>query len=116
MKITALKKSALWYVNSRTCSTIDDILSPDGHSVHTNIEKLKIFNQFFSSVFTEKDLSHILAYDLDPVPSLIIVSLSFKLVFKKLKELTSSSKSPGPEGRPVAVLKVVAAQICSLYT
>ena len=66
------------YVNSRlkTHSTIDDILCPDGHSVHNDTKKVILFNQFFSSVFTKEDLSHIPELNIDPVPPLNTVSLS----------------------------------------
>jgi len=47
------------YVNSRlqTRSTIDDLLSPDGHSVHTDIEKAELFNQFFHLFLLRKTSS-----------------------------------------------------------
>jgi len=66
-------KSFRRYVNSRlkTRSTIDDLLSSDGHSVHTDIKKAELFNQLFHQFFTEEDLSHILELVITPVPCLI---------------------------------------------
>jgi len=47
-----------------------------------------------------------------PVPPLDTITLSPELVFNKLKEL-NPSKSPGPEGWPIAVLREVADKICT---
>ena len=39
-------------------STIDDLLSTDGHSVHTDIEEAKLFINF-SSAFTEEHCKNV---------------------------------------------------------
>ena len=53
---------AFWkYINSRlkVHPTIDDLQCPNGSTAHTDKDKAEALNNFFTSVFTQEDLSSI---------------------------------------------------------
>jgi len=69
---------AFWrYVNSRfkVPPTINDLQHPDGSTAHTDRDKAETLNHFFTSVFTQKNLSLIPSFTLDhTVPTLHTVT------------------------------------------
>ena len=106
---------AFWrYVNSRlkVHPTINDLQHPDGSTAHTDSDKADKFNHFFTSVFTQENLSLIPSFTLDhTMPSLHTVSISPNIVYKKLLDI-NTNKSPGPEGWPLLALKETTEWIC----
>ena len=115
--IKKLKKDpkAFWrYANSKlkTRSKIADLLKSDGTLTQTEEEKAQVLNDFFSSVFTEEDLSNIPTledrYSNDPISDIHITP---EMVLKNLKKL-KIHKSAGPDGIHPRCLKETAEALC----
>jgi len=114
--VKKLKKNpkAFWsYANSRlkTRTRIDELEREDGTRACTSEDVVEVLNQFFSSVFTQEDLSTIPT--LDPKyhgPPLEDIEITPDMILKKLQRL-KVSKSPGPDGFHPRVLKETAVQI-----
>ena len=106
---------AFWkYINSRlkVRPTIDDLQCPDGSTAHTDKDKAEALNNFFTSIFTQENLSSIPSFTLDTtVPLLQLVTVSPHIVYKRLLDI-NPGKSPGPEGWPLIALRETAEQIC----
>ena len=102
------------YVNSRLRSqpVVDILKKSDDSIVFTDKDKSKLFNDFFTSVFTHEDTSSIPSFSLDrEIPILIFITVTPSIVYDKLRNL-KSDKSPGPEGWPVLALKETAKELC----
>ena len=70
-------------------------------------EKAEVLNQFFTSVFTHKNLSVISSFTLDhAVPSLHTVKISPNIVHKKLLDI-----KPKPEPIMLSVLPIIPSRI-----
>ena len=106
---------AFWkYSKSRlkTHPTINGLISSDGNIVHCDASKVEIFNNFFTSVFTNENISSLPAFNLDmAVPALSDIVITPDRVLEKLK-LIQTCKSPGPDGWPPRVIKECADMIC----
>ena len=78
-----------------------------------------MFNDFFTSVFTEEDSTSIPQYQLDSCNSILTeITITPAMVLDKLKQL-NPTKSPGPEGWPLFCLKESAGELCiplSIYS
>ena len=100
------------YVNSclKSCSVIDSLRKSDDSITNSDEEKAKLFNEFFTSVFTHKDTSFIPTFQLNKeVPVLDSITTS-SIIYNKLKNL-KHNKSSGPEGWPVLALKEAAQEL-----
>ena len=115
--IKNLKKDpkAFWrYANSKlkTRSKVSQLFKEDGTITENDNEKAQVLNTFFSSVFTEEDISEIPSlgkrYKNDPLGHLHITPA---MVLKKLNKL-KVNKSAGPDGIHPRVLKETAESIC----
>ena len=116
--IKKLKKDpkAFWrYANSKlkTKSRLSRLKKEDGTLTETQDEQAQVLNDFFSSVFTEEDLSSIPnledRYQNDPLGNIHITPA---MVLKKLNKL-KVHKSAGPDGIHPRVLKETADAICT---
>ena len=107
---------AFWkYIISRlkVRPTIDDLQCPDGSTAHTDKDKAEALSNFFTSIFTQENLSSIPSFTLDTtVPLLQTVTISPNTVYKKLLDI-NPGKSQGSEGWPLLALKETAEQICT---
>ena len=110
------------YVNSRLRSrpVVDILKKSDGSIVSTDKDKSKLFNDFFTSVFTHEDTSSMPSFSLDrEAPILNSITVTPSIVYDKLRNI-KSDKSPGPEGWPVLALKETARELslplCILFT
>ena len=87
---------------------IDSLKKSDDFITNSDEEKAKIFNDYFTSVFTHEDTSFIPIFQLNKdVPVLDSITASPSIVYNKFKNL----KSPGPEGWPVVALKEVVQEL-----
>ena len=109
------KPKPFWqYVNSRikTRPSIDELCCFDGSTTSSHPEMAKLFNDYFSSVFTHEDTYSIptLQSDDQPPP---IHTFQFTPV-SVLNKITNmkSGKSPGPDGCPTQIIKLMAESIC----
>ena len=106
-----IKPKAFWqYVNTRikTRPIIDELCRPDNTTTSCPEEMAKLFNNYFSSVFTQEDLSSTLPLQLnDQAPPIATFSIPSQSVFYKLTSL-KGGKSPGPDGWPTHLLKLMA--------
>ena len=85
---------------------------PDGSTAHTDKDKADALNNFFTSIFTQENLSSIPSFTLDTtVPLLQSVTVSHHIVYKKLLDI-NPGKSSGPEGWSLIALREAAEQIC----
>ena len=101
------------YINSRlkVRPTIDDLQCPDGSKAHTDGDKADTLNKYFTSIFTQENLSTIPSFTLDvSVPPLQTVTITPYIVYKKLVCI-NTSKSPGPDGWPLLAFRETAEQI-----
>ena len=110
------------YVNSRLRSrpAVDILKKSDGSIVSTDKDKSKLFNDFFTSVFTHEDTSSMPSFSLDrEAPILNSITVTPSIIYDKLRNI-KSDKSPGPEGWPVLALKETARELslpfCILFT
>ena len=107
---------AFWkYSKSRlkTYSTINALINPDGNVVHGDALKVEIFNNFFTSVFTNENISSLPTFTLDTtVPILSDVDITPHMVLEKLRAI-HAYKSPGPDGWPTKIIKECADTICT---
>ena len=106
---------AFWrYANSKikTRSKISHLTKEDGSLTQTYEEQAQVLNMFFSSVFTEEDLSQIPILENrqenDPMANIHITP---EMVLKKLKAL-KNTKSAGPDKIHPRILKETAEVIC----
>ena len=97
---------------SKIHPTIDDLQCPDGSTSHIDRDKADTLNKYFTSVFTQENLSTIPSFTLGvSVPPLQTVTITPHIVYKKLVDI-NTSKSPGPNGWPLLALRETAEQIC----
>ena len=106
------------YVNTRLKSrpVIDSLKKSDDTVVYSDEDKSQLFNQFFTSVFTQEDTNSVPSFHLNrDVPVLDSVTISPTIVYNKLCKL-KPDKSPGPEGWPVLALKETAQELSLLLS
>ena len=95
----------------RSRPVINSLKKADGSTVYSDEGKSKMFNEFFTSVFTHEDTSSIPSFHLNrSVLVLDTITISPSTVYTKLINL-KPDKSPGPEGRPVLALKETAQEL-----
>jgi len=103
------------YTKSRlnTNISINDIHGPDDVFVNNDLDKAKLFNNYFCSVFTNEDPHSIIPPFTLPmtVTPCVSIDITPDMVLNKLLNL-NISKSAGPDGWPPIVLKEVAHEIC----
>ena len=99
-------KSFYAYVSSVTKprEKIGNLLKDDGSLTKDNQEKADIFNTFFSSVFTQENLSNIPNFESRTSTTISNVEISLQDMKDKLESL-NACKSPGPDGIHPRVLK-----------
>ena len=83
---------------------IGNLLKEDGSLTKDNQEKADIFNNFFSSVFTQENLNNMPTFEARTPNTISKVEISLQDMKDKLKSL-NASKSPGPDGIHPRVLK-----------
>lgn len=109
------RPKAFWnYANSRlnTRSKMADLRKVDGDLETDSVEKAKILNCFFSSVFTVEDTSDIPAFEVRYIgPLLEDIHFSNLTVFSKLASLKITS-SPGPDLLHSRILHDAAESLC----
>jgi len=109
-----LKLFGNYYINSRikTCPSIDELCCSDSSIASSHPEMPKLFNDYFSSVFTHEDTNSIptLQSD-DQSPPIHTFQFTPVSVFNKITNL-KSGKSPGPDGWPTQITKLMAESIC----
>ena len=70
----------------KTYSTINALINPNGNVVHGDALKVEIFNNFFTSVFTNESISSLRTFTLDKtVPILSDVDITPHMVLEKTK-------------------------------
>ncbi len=115
--IKKLKKDpkAFWqYANSKlkTRSKISQLSRKDCTLTQTVEQQAQVLNEFFTSVFTEEELSQIPnlenIYQNDQLEN---INITAEMVIKKLETL-KNSKSAGPDGIHPRILKETAEAIC----
>ena len=105
---TASNPKAFWqHVNSRmkTRPVISELLCSDGSLVDSDSEMATLFNDYFSSVFTGEDANTIPTTDASGTPPITnSIDIIPAIILSKITSL-QSSKSPGPDGWPIQVIK-----------
>jgi len=115
------KPKAFWqYINLRikTCPSIDELCCSDGSITSSHPEMAKLFNDYFSSVFTHEDTNPIPTLKSDDQPPPIhTFQFTPVTVFNKITNL-KSGKSPGPDGWPTQIIKLMALFVflCPFYS
>ena len=102
------------YINSKikVKTGIASLTTSNGDSATTPLQKSKLLNSYFSSVFTSECLETLPGMgDFNYEEPLNVVNVTKDTVFNKLKNL-KSSKSAGPDGLHPRVLREAAAQLC----
>ena len=103
------------YVNShKVRKPLGPLLSVTGDLVTDKSEMAKVFNQYFSSVFTDEDLSlpaPVILYDGDEPLETVTVTVTDVL---SVLEHLDPYKSPGPDGFLPKVMRSVAAGLAPL--
>ena len=111
-------KSFWNYVRSKnkTRTGISDLYTSDGSLSNSDVQKAELLNNFFSSVFTDEDLSVIpdvgeraFNYPLESI------TITVEAVEKKLKQL-KTDKSPGMDNIHPIILKECSSEICKPLT
>jgi len=93
-------------------SKISSKSGPGGPNIYISLQdsdqdKCHIFNDFFTSIFTEEDCTSIPQYQLNSCNSMLTeITITPAIVLDKLKQL-NPTKSPGPEGWPLFCLKTL---------
>ena len=111
---------AFWrYANTRmkTRSTIENLVGVDGVVASADVDKAKVLNSFFSSVFSAGGTSTTpdCVTDNDGVPPLEVVDFSTSLVNLKMAKLRPSS-SPGPDGLHPRLLAATAGALAGHWS
>ena len=100
-------KAFFKYANSKlkTRGGIADLRKEDGTTTTTDQEKAEVLNQFFASVFTREDQSHIPDFTPGTTTNLLDnIDITEAKVFKRLSNL-NTSKAMGPDGFHPRLLK-----------
>ena len=103
------------YINSclKICPTINSLCCDDNSVTYSDPEKCELFNNYFSSVFTNEDCSSIPSLQLNRgIVPLTDIEMTPAIVFDNLMHL-DPSKSLGPEGWLILSLKEMAQQLCA---
>ena len=89
----------------KTRPVISELLCPDGSLVNSDSEMATLFNDYFSSVFTCEDTNTIPTTDASGTPPITdSIDITPEIILSKIANL-QSSKSPGPDGWPIQVIK-----------
>ena len=115
------KPKNFWaYVKSKTSSksNIRELRNDKNELITQNDEKVEMLNNYFSSVFTQEDCSHI------PLPctktniTIDNIQITEQSVYKQLQKL-NTSKSPGPDKLHAKVLyevkNTITLPLCLIY-
>jgi uncharacterized protein (DUF4415 family) len=99
--------------NLKTKSSIPDLKLEDGTLTASGHEKVERLSRFFSSVFTQEDMTHMPDFNSVPINSqLANINITEDLVEKKTKAL-NPNKSPGPDGIHPRFLRETATELAS---
>ena len=103
----------------KTRAGVSDLKKSDGTVTQTNLEKAEVLNDYFTSVFTQEDVTNIPeAEKWDGDSFLDDLVITEDQVEKKLKGL-KIDKSPGPDGMHPRILKelsdMIAGPLCILF-
>ena len=108
------KPKAFWqYIISRlkVRPSISKLFAPDGSSVFSDSEMATLLNDCFSSVFTVEDTTTIpTAHTTASTSATDSIDFTPNIVFSKVMNL-QSGKSPGPDGWPIEIIKLVGESI-----
>ena len=104
------KPKAFWqYVNSKvkTRPSITELICSDDTVTCSDFEMATLFNNYFSTVFTNEDITSTPAIDPNGSPP-ISESIDFTpdIVLDKIMNM-HNNKSPGPDGWPISIIKSV---------
>ncbi len=104
----------------KTRARITNLTDEDGNLVTDDKEKADLMNRFFTSVFTDEDLTSMPNFDeRDYDHPLTDFQITPDMVKKKLQKL-NPSKSPGPDGMHPRVLRElkdqIAGPLCHVYS
>ncbi len=94
---------------------IQQLRDKNGINQSDGLEKAKVLNDQFQSVFTSEDLSAIPSMDSPQYPTMAPIQVERKGVEKLLKNL-NASKAAGPDCIPSRVLKELASEISPYLT
>jgi len=87
---------------------ISDLFCPDGSSVSSVEDMATLFNNYFASVFTCKDTATLpTTYTSSAPPVTDSIDITPEIILSKIQNL-QSSKSPGPDGWPIQIIKSMA--------
>ena len=103
----------LWsYIKSKRQDNIGDVgpLNFQGETHTDPLTNANIFANYFSSVFTNEDTSHIPSMEGDPLPCIDAIQVHSEGVAKLLSNI-DPSKAHGPDNLPVRFLKEVSCEI-----
>ena len=101
---------------SKTRTGISDLEGSDGTLSSSDYQKAEMLNTFFTSVFTEEDLSNIPTLEKRSFEECLNqVKVTPEKVQKKLKNL-KTSKSPGIDNIHPLLLKECSAELCQIIT
>ena len=90
--------------------SLDTLHRPDNILAHLDCEKSELLNNYFSSVFTQENLSSIRFFKLDKsIDSITDIVITPDVVYSKLANL-NPAKASGPEGWPLPSLKECACE------
>ena len=79
------------------------------------VSKANVLANYFSSVFTNENISHIPCMEGDPLPSIDTIQVHSEGVAELLSNI-DSSKAYGPDNLPARFLKEVSSEIASVLT
>ena len=79
------------------------------------VDKANVFADYFSSVFTSEDVTHIPTLTIDPTPSVPPIRMHVEGVYDLLQNI-QQHKASGPDNLPARFLKEVAYEISPILT
>ena len=95
---------------SKPKEQISQLTKEDGTLTEGDLEKAKVLNNFFSSVFVHEDIENVPEFKSDFLTSVDTVSITIDDMYKCLKSL-KVSKSPGPDNIHPRILREAAKEL-----
>ena len=88
-------------------------INHNGSVITDSFHKSNVFNEYFTSTFTQEDLSSIPTMDASPFPEISPITISIEGVASLLSNL-KPHKASGPDNIPVFFLKETANEIAPI--